>query len=55
MQAPIHYSNVSLVAQSDSGKQVPVRAAWAWLEDGSKVSLCLLLTVHLSCALSSRG
>ncbi len=47
MQAPIHYSNVSLVAQNNTGKQVPVRAAWAWLEDGSKVSLCLLLVMTL--------
>ena len=58
MQAPIHYSNVSLVGQNDSGKQVPVRVAWAWLEDGSKVSLCLLLRkelVFVHCQAKARG
>ena len=56
MQAPIHYSNVSLVAQNNTGKQVPVRAAWAWLEDGSKVSLCLLLVMNfVHCQAKARG
>jgi large subunit ribosomal protein L24 len=37
IEAPIHYSNVSLAVPDAQGNQVPCRVAWRFTEDGKKV------------------